>query len=53
MDGLSPGVILVIAAFFGLYLLVHDAVVGVKKVVHGTKTAIHHVLHPHQDEAGK
>lgn len=53
MDGISPAAMLLIAALLGAYLLVNEAIVGVKKVVHGTKTAIHHVLHPHEKDAAK
>lgn len=42
-----PIVILAIGAIFGLYLLGQAAVHEVKHLGHETKTAIHHVLHPH------
>lgn len=44
MGGISPAAMLLIAAIFGAYLLVHEAIHGVQVAAHKVMSAVHHII---------
>lgn len=49
----DPRVILIAAGIYGLFWLGGESIKGVRWVKHHVQSAVHHVLHPHEQDAKK